>query len=384
MTIEGKIVVDIERGAGVSITSTRPRDVARMFVGKTPDEVVSTVPLIFSVCGSAQASTAASACEQALADDAENSNRRQARELIVMAENAREHSLRILMDWHIGNARDIEPEPLREIMGLKDRMQAAAFGQAAPFQMFAQASIDRKAVAAVAGSLEAVLERYVFGEKLDVWLTRADIAAFEAWLAPGRGIAARFLAGLCQRSWQSVGGADTRFLPPIDSGAMWDILQSDAGGNFTQQPTWRNRPCETGALARCSSHPLVNALTGIHGSGLLTRHVARLVELAETPTAVRNVAALEEPLIHATRHEDGGLAEVETARGRLIHAIRLDGGRVLSYKILAPTEWNFHPEGVAAKALGNLQADGDAEIRVQAEQVIRAIDPCVGFEVRVH
>jgi uptake hydrogenase large subunit len=384
MSIEGKIIVDIERRAGVRVSSTRPRDLAQVFAGKTPDEVVTTVPLLFSVCGGAQAAVAASACEQAISADDEDIPRRRARELIVLAENAREHCLRILMDWQLGDKKELEPEPLRQVMALKDRMQVATFGQNAPFQLFSQPSVDGAAVEAVAVSLEAIVEQVVLGEKLDAWLARSDLRSFEVWLAEGRGVAARFLAGISQRSWSSMGRAETQFLPKIDSAAMWDALHSDRDGDFTAQPEWKNRPCETSALARFSTHPLISALMSAYGSGLLTRHAARLVELAQIPTAIRNLQASTEPVVRASRHADGGLAEVETARGRLIHAIRMDGGHVLSYKILAPTEWNFHPRGAAARALEGLAAGDDAETKVLAEQVIRAIDPCVGFEVRVH
>jgi hypothetical protein len=39
---------------------------------------------------------------------------------------------------------------------------------------------------------------------------------------------------------------------------------------------------------------------------------------------------------------------VETARGLLMHEIALDGERIADYFIVAPTEWNFHPQGPTA------------------------------------
>ena len=66
---------------------------------------------------------------------------------------------------------------------------------------------------------------------------------------------------------------------------------------------------------------------------------------------------------------------METARGRLIHRARVVDGVITQYRILAPTEWNFHPQGVAVQALSGLEPD-------QAKAVVEAIDPCVDFELR--
>ncbi|HBQ37055.1 MAG TPA: Ni,Fe-hydrogenase I large subunit, partial [Rhodobacteraceae bacterium] len=59
----------------------------------------------------------------------------------------------------------------------------------------------------------------------------------------------------------------------------------------------------------------------------------------------------------------------------LIHMARMENGLIADYKILAPTEWNFHPDGVASQALAGLVPD-------QARALVEAIDPCVDFEVR--
>jgi hypothetical protein len=53
------------------------------------------------------------------------------------------------------------------------------------------------------------------------------------------------------------------------------------------------------------------------------------------------------------------------------------------YQILAPTEWNFHPEGVLAKGLNQLQADSVELLKQQASLLINAIDPCVGYALQI-
>ncbi len=79
-----------------------------------------------------------------------------------------------------------------------------------------------------------------------------------------------------------------------------------------------------------------------------------------------------------------GLAWVETARGLLVYRVGLAaddgspaGPRVAALQVLAPTDWNFHAQGVLAEALHAL-APGDAP---GATRLAVAFDPCVAFTV---
>jgi coenzyme F420-reducing hydrogenase alpha subunit len=62
--------------------------------------------------------------------------------------------------------------------------------------------------------------------------------------------------------------------------------------------------------------------------------------------------------------------------------VELERGRIARYRILAPTEWNFHPQGVVAESLGALQGNSN-EIEQQARMLVDAIDPCVGYDLEV-
>ena len=81
----------------------------------------------------------------------------------------------------------------------------------------------------------------------------------------------------------------------------------------------------------------------------------------------------------------GGLcrwaAEGETPAARFLHRVELTEGRVARYQILAPTEWNFHPEGPLVEGLRGAAA-GDG-IAWKAAMLVGALDPCVGAEVIV-
>ena len=114
------------------------------------------------------------------------------------------------------------------------------------------------------------------------------------------------------------------------------------------------------------------------GDGLLARWVARLAELAALPERLRAVLNGHETPAPAPASPPGeGLAAVEAARGRLHHRVALDSGRIRDYQILAPTEWNFHPEGVAAQALADIRVEDDERRLSLARLLVNAIDPCV-------
>ena len=69
------------------------------------------------------------------------------------------------------------------------------------------------------------------------------------------------------------------------------------------------------------------------------------------------------------------------ARGLLVHHVVLDGAcaRVVACRVLAPTEWNFHPIGVVAQRVSRLDGYTPDALR-QLRLLMAAFDPCVPFE----
>ena len=64
-----------------------------------------------------------------------------------------------------------------------------------------------------------------------------------------------------------------------------------------------------------------------------------------------------------------------------MHRIGLDGELVTSYRMLAPTEWNFHPRGVVYQALTALDPGDD--LGHLGSLLVEAVDPCVGYDLEV-
>jgi len=79
------------------------------------------------------------------------------------------------------------------------------------------------------------------------------------------------------------------------------------------------------------------------------------------------------------------------ARGLLIHLVRLapaadsDMAQVADYRIVAPTEWNFHPRGIVARALADMPAPRSTVSRQhigrQVAILAAAFDPCVDYRI---
>jgi Ni,Fe-hydrogenase I large subunit len=78
-----------------------------------------------------------------------------------------------------------------------------------------------------------------------------------------------------------------------------------------------------------------------------------------------------------------GIAAVQTARGVLLHRVRFDSGRVADYQIVAPTEWNFHPEGAFVRGIAGMAARDAAEAERRTVLAAQTLDPCVALRIEV-
>jgi Ni,Fe-hydrogenase I large subunit len=154
--------------------------------------------------------------------------------------------------------------------------------------------------------------------------------------------------------------------------------------SFCAAPIWQGEPAETGAVARKVEHSLLAAWIAGRGRGSGARQLARLLELAELPQHLRGGLASggRAEVIRAwPLGDNAGMAGVETSRGLLIHVVRLKDGKIADYRIVAPTEWNFHPAGPLAQALARLETG--ASLEAAARLVSQSLDPCVAYAVEL-
>lgn len=361
-SLEGRIDIRLTRAgsavAGVEICSSRPQLAQKLMAGRSPEEAADLAGLIFSLCGKAQKAAAQAACEAARGmEPARDAHRRRAREVLV--ELAQEHAWRLLLNWpeQAGRAPDM-PSLLK----------------------LRQAAAD---TAAFAAALEALLETVVLGQAPAVWL-RHDGAGFDAWRQAGATLVAKLFADL--GDGPDPGGSQCALLPALadleDAAARELARRALAEPAFCAAPTWNDAPAETGALARAGNRPPLFAWIARRGRGAGARLLARLLELAELPQRLGAEADGRARVVRAwPLEENAGMAGVETSRGLLIHVVRLKAGKVADYRIIAPTEWNFHPAGPLAQALAGLGTG--AGLEAAARLVSQSMDPCVAYGVEL-
>lgn len=361
MAIEGELVVRIATGGGrvsrAEARVERPRVAGRLFTGRPAREAGALAGALFAICGRSQAIAADGAVEAARGDTASAASR-QARDARIAAETLHEHAWRLLVDWP-------------RLAGHEPAIEALAGGRRALLPLLAAGEGDDTSRAR--GEAIAWARETIFGRAPAAFLAMDTIDAFQDW-SRNAGTPAAALAARVVAEHATLGATDVLLLPFGDDGWVSRVLAPaiDADAGFDETPHWRGEARETGALARVAGHPLVNAAIARWGKGVGARLVARLVEMA---------AALE---AFGGRHGAARLGEatavawVDTARGLLVHHVKLEGERIAAYRIVAPTEWNFHPAGAFSLGAMALAADDGARLESQVRWLVASLDPCVG------
>lgn len=359
MSLEGRIDIDLhrcdDRIEAVVIRSSRPQLAQKLFAGRRPDLAVQLAGSVFSLCGKAQGLAARLACDAALGHSSPANLRG------VLIELGLEHSWRLLLNWpqQAGHPPDME--------GLQ-RLRKT------PADDFAK-------------QLDSLLSERLLGLPAADWL-HLDLAGFDGWRGAGSTPMARMFDQLDDspaRPSRAAGHPEStpRWLPTLAEWRSQDItaLAHEALVNpaFCAQPTWHGQPAETGALCRQREHPLIHAWLARQRRGSSARLLARLVELALLPAQLRSDSI---PVAHAWPLAPGlGAAGVETSRGLLLHVVHMEAGVISDYRIVAPTEWNFHPQGPLSSLLLDLPAD--ARLAERARQAVLAVDPCVDYGLEI-
>jgi hypothetical protein len=359
MELEGRVNLAIgwdgSRVVGAGVRARRPQVAARLLQGLPPGEAAARVPRVFSLCAQAQAlaSRLALLAAQGLTMPVEEGKRREA---AVAAENVHEALWRMLRDWPewLGEAADTKAMvAMRRALDplLRGRGEALA---AAP---------------EVAAVCRRLLEDAVVGEALATWHARTE--NLSDWVARRSTPAARLVAAAAALPLAPL----PRCLP---AGRADEFARALAGRvddeQFAGEPDWGGLPAETGVMQRAAVAPA----DGSVGARLL----ARIADAARAIEALAG-AAPATPASVAVDSRGRGWALVDTSRGQLLHVAGVADGAVAFYRIVAPTEWNFHPHG----ALPGLIVGAPAASREEAGRLgtlaIQALDPCIAHRVEV-
>lgn len=383
MGLEGSLFVQVvwdgHAVRKLELASSRPVEACRVFHGKPVGQAVAMLPLLYTVCRTAQSVAAVEACQQASGVTI-CASLRQLRQRLVLAETAQEYLWRFMLDWP-----EIAGEPANREAFAALRKKLAGLLQPvladAGWRTMAEGESDARDEVwdAYRTALADYAEREIFAMPARTWSGIDRIEDLRAWIRRAPTAMARVTGMLLRDDTQRHNGDAVALMPPARELAQAGELLA-AEGDFARHPHWRGRPLETGALARMQGHPLVRAVLD-DGRRVLARVLARLLELAALPQRMHGATGESEVI--AAGVPGVGEAWVETARGLLLHRVELEGGQVIRYRILAPTEWNFHPRGALARELVGLHAQDEAALRGKIARAMLALDPCVGYELKV-
>jgi len=387
VNIEGQIEIDLTpQTTGlhkVLITSSRPVQAIRVMIGKSPEAALSSIPLLFNICGIAQARTAVQAISQNLniqiPPDVEI-----ARDMLVLVENAREHLTRLFIDWPRLFDMEINNSQLSILSQLLNDFKQSLFEQGNAFSLDSKLQLDTDSLRQQIDKLQQSLEQQVFKTNLEQWLSIDKLEELKKWSRDCDTQSASSINSIFEQGWESQGFSEIRPMPELELETLEQRFDAEDANQFIAQPDWQGNFYETTTLSRQWHQPLIIELNHHLKNGLITRWVSRLVELAQIPQQLNQLLnQLENNSPTEFKHKPG-IALTEAARGRLIHRVKIDKGAISNYQILAPTEWNFHPQGLITKSLENLSVDDPAQLEKMARLLINAIDPCVGYELRIH
>jgi hypothetical protein len=368
MNPEGGITVRLACADGrvqrVQVASSRTGLPPRLVRGRAPADVRRLVPLLFSICRQAQGAAAAAAIAAAQDNQVPAADTA----IDVMTEALQEGVWRLLIDW---------PKAMDEATQVP---AVAAVRQAGSAVTDAGASLD-----ALLDTADEVLRQHVYDAPATEWLATTDLAALDRWIERGATVPARLLRRLREEA-PGLGRSAVALMPVATLDRLLASLVGalEADTDFPRFPRWDGAPAETGAIARRATAPLVAALLARDGRSASTRFVARLVELAVLMEELRARAPAPVGPVrgHAVR-AGVGLGLAETARGLLLHRVQVEDGYVTDYLIVAPTEWNFHPEGPLPQGLAGRDASDRARLEREARTVVQSLDPCVECRVEI-
>lgn len=206
---------------------------------------------------------------------------------------------------------------------------------------------------------------------------KAQGSAARAALSAARGqpvaahVDARALAEAArEHAWALFVDWPRRFHLTPDEPFFVGLLRADAKGR---------RRLVTGV----ATHPLVVALReALRGGETIDKLLLERLE-ARVDCVRRWLAGEVQELgtvIATTVAAATGEARVATARGPLLHRLTLDGERIGDYRITAPTDIQFGPDGPVARWLGTLAGRPPDEAGRLARRLALAFDPCVPWE----
>ncbi len=120
---------------------------------------------------------------------------------------------------------------------------------------------------------------------------------------------------------------------------------------YAKNVTYNSRFYEVGPLARAmvAANPLAKSLHRVYKDSVLNRVIMKVMEIAYLAHHVRdtlnqintNEKSFIKPTVKIENLEGEGDGFAEAARGSLYHSVKIKNGKINSYNIITPTQWNL-------------------------------------------
>lgn len=350
--------------------------VDKLVRGKTPEQAIRLFGLMYALCGHAHQRAAVCAFEQALQVESIPVIQ-QLRAVLGSVEIIKEHGLNLLLRVPSEAMAPALPQALLAAAKAFDEAVDAATLYAFPCRTPGfDTAVYEQALSCLAQSLHILLGDFFSADD-------PSLADINAWQRDGDCVAARYLQQCAQAEWAGFGRSDTLHLPMYVADELESVLSGPDAEAFVAAPHWRGSPCETNAYTRQADHPLIRQAVAEYGNGLYARSLARLLEMrllyATLPQDLPfcSVCSKREAAVVS----GAALVQVEASRGRLLHRVAVHDGAIAAYRIVAPTQWNFHPQGVLSSALTGVEVRDGKLMKSRIEAWVATLDPCVAFNV---
>jgi coenzyme F420-reducing hydrogenase alpha subunit len=375
-------------GGTITAVGIEPRPLPplkALLKGKSSQEAVRLIPRLFSLCGVAQTVAGLDALEMALGIEAPAAQKA-LRLLLTLAETVGEHARHLLLDGPLafGLPPDVAAaKAIRKHIAMLKPLLAENEDWIRPGG--ASLNCDPAALADWLEMLrKLVLSHVMAGNDVAGLGSASDV---DGWSRHEGSVPARLLHKILRADLAGFGASATLQMNHLPTDALMARLKGDDERDFARAPRDEQGYClETGSLSRQGQHPIIQSFQKQGGLGLAARLAARLIELSHAITGIALSIPLldsDQPTMSPLTGSGEGIGLAEAARGRLAHWVALTDGMVEDYRLLAPTEWNFHPEGAFVQGLKGVRAADGQEAALKARWQALALDPCVSLEVEV-
>ena len=344
----------------LSVLSVRPFALQTLLLKRTPEQIVQFVALAYSLCGHAQKTAAQLVLNPQNADSIKSQNK-----YPVIVESLKEHYLSLLQ--LLNQLQLISPQQAAQAM--------QGVGQWVSTTVSLAATTPEPDLTQLANQIQQSF--------LKLGLCLSSVKTPYTDDSPFHSLNQYFAKDHYQNTLSTLGSLHAH----PKSMSQWAPPQ-EAWNQWLQAPTLDNQPLENSAWTRVQQQqntPLNLAQTQTLAQLLQQRLEAKILDAAWWWQQLQPEYT-ETKIFFIEQKAQQRFAWVETARGRLMHWAQCDAkGQTQAYAICAPTEWNFHPQGLMKQALAALPQDLDDNSWQQTATLIaQLIDPCVPLKFQSH